>query len=226
MKLLTPMCRVSPRPLDLVQGAECLEQRDRRVGPVEQEQIGLGAKPAQALVDRALKVARAEAGWSDLGRQPDLGPGHRRAADRLADAGLVAIALRGIDMAVADLERMAHDPSRNALSEAGRTQSQRRNLHVPDRHNSPLDHLRPQSLRSPEFLPDLPITHRLAKAVSHFPARDAAAPEMDVGRRGSRLDAALSGMGPSHRASAHFQPARRGADATLASTARVDMMPP
>ena len=44
-----------PPPLDVVERPDGLAQRDPRVGPVDQEQIGLGPQPAQALVERALQ---------------------------------------------------------------------------------------------------------------------------------------------------------------------------
>src|SRR5258708_36884257 len=74
---------------------------------MQQQQIDLGkAQPGQALLGRSLEVIRREMGGPDLGRDEHIVASHSRSAQALADLAFVVIDLRGVDVAIAEPQRL------------------------------------------------------------------------------------------------------------------------
>src|SRR6476620_5264243 len=102
-----------PHSLDLAERAERLAQRDLRVRPVQQQEIDLRKlQPRQTLLDRTLEFARGEV------RRPYLRGDERLIAcqaggtQALADLALVVVPFRGVDMAIAQAQRLLdHTPT-------------------------------------------------------------------------------------------------------------------
>ncbi|KAG0749133.1 hypothetical protein G6F24_015282 [Rhizopus arrhizus] len=88
-----------PRPVDLVV----------RRRPVDQRQVdAVGAQFFQAGAQAGQQRIVLELGDPHLGGQVQIVARHTRFGDGLADFGFIAIDLRGVDGAVADLQRVAH----------------------------------------------------------------------------------------------------------------------
>ena len=97
--------------LDAVQRANGLGERDRGVGPVQQQHVDLRHPEfAQAFLDRPLQLAVAHALWLHLGCDEKSVAGDARRSDAAAHRLLVAVALGGIDVGVPEPERSGDDP--------------------------------------------------------------------------------------------------------------------
>ena len=106
LKLATPICLASPARLTLQSAPIDSRERDLRVGPVDQQQIDEGQlKPLQALIDRALEIAGGEPVEPDLGGEKDILALDPRGAHAGADLALVAVILRSVEVAIAEMQR-------------------------------------------------------------------------------------------------------------------------
>src|SRR5439155_11272965 len=77
---------------------------ERRERPVDEEQIDVvEAERGQRAVERGARVVGAVEAVVELARDEDLASVEAEGANRLADAALVAVHLRGVDIPVADL---------------------------------------------------------------------------------------------------------------------------
>src|SRR5581483_8628123 len=98
-----------PHLLGVGERAERLGQRHLRIGPVQQQQIDMGlAQPHQALLGRALQVMRSEMIGPDLGGEEDVVALHAGCTHPVPDLALVLIDLRGVEMAIAEFQRLLH----------------------------------------------------------------------------------------------------------------------
>src|SRR6266851_1947361 len=74
---------------------------------MQQQQIDLGkAQLGQALPGRSLEIIRREMGGPDLGRDEHIVASHSRSAQALANLAFVLIDLRGVDVAIAEPQRL------------------------------------------------------------------------------------------------------------------------
>jgi hypothetical protein len=77
--------------------------------PVDQGQIDVvGAQPGQAVAQAGGQLVAAGVLDPDLGGEEEVGARDAAFRDGLADFGFIAIDLRGVDGAVADVQRGAH----------------------------------------------------------------------------------------------------------------------
>jgi hypothetical protein len=84
---------------------------DRDIGrrPVQQQEVQVvGVEPTQRVLGRLAHARGARHVRRHLRREPDVLAGHARVGDPLAHLALVLVPARGVDVAVADLERVAH----------------------------------------------------------------------------------------------------------------------
>ena len=97
--------------------------------PVDQQEVD-GPEPdgLQAALDAVHELRPVELRVRDLGRDEHLRARNAAAAHGLADAGLGAIALRRVDMAVADLQRLQDGGHARLAGSAGCAQAEFRNL--------------------------------------------------------------------------------------------------
>ena len=113
----------------LVQRIDLLGQRRLVAGPVQQQQVHvIGAQPRQAFLDRAQQVGRPVVVHPDLGGQEDLLARHAGLGHATTHVGLVAIDLRGVDVAVAQLQRGPGHAGGVLGRHAEHAQAQRGNL--------------------------------------------------------------------------------------------------
>src|SRR5260370_257039 len=74
---------------------------------MQQQQIDLGkAQLGQAVLGRSLEIIRRKMGGPDFGRDEHIIASHSRSAQALADLAFVLIDLRGVDVAVAESQRL------------------------------------------------------------------------------------------------------------------------
>src|SRR6266436_5765209 len=74
---------------------------------MQQQQINLGkAQLGQALLGRSLEIIRRKMGGPDLGRDEHIVASHSRSAQALANLAFVLIDLRGVDVAIAEPQRL------------------------------------------------------------------------------------------------------------------------
>ena len=93
--------------LDLAQRAERFGQRHLRVRPVQQQEIDLGQPQLhQAVLGGAHELARRKMRRPDLGGDEHLVARHAGGAQPLAHLALVVVHLRGVDVAVAEPQRL------------------------------------------------------------------------------------------------------------------------
>src|SRR5579859_3967074 len=93
--------------LDLAQRADGFGKRYLRVGPVQQEEIDLAqAQPHQTIAGGPLQFARREMARPDLGRDENLAARHARRPQPFADVALVVVHFGGVDVPVAEPERL------------------------------------------------------------------------------------------------------------------------
>jgi hypothetical protein len=79
------------------------EVGDRRQGPVDQEEVdALDVEVGEGLVEGSEGIVVAVAVVVEFARHEDVGPVETRSGDGLADLLLVAVHLRGVDVAVPD----------------------------------------------------------------------------------------------------------------------------
>src|SRR5215207_7894875 len=113
---------------DPCQRAQRLHQRHLRVRPVQQQQVDLGqAQSHQAFLGRTLQIMRREMRRPDLGGEEDLIALHARGAQALADLAFVLVHLRGVDVAIAEPQRLLDDPRAGASAQFPGAQPDRRN---------------------------------------------------------------------------------------------------
>src|SRR5262245_2708320 len=99
-----------PRTLDLAERAECVAQRDLRVGPMQKEQVDAREpQPFQACLRRALEIARRIVRRPYLGGDEDFLARDARGAQPLPYFAFVVVKLGGIDVAVAEPQRLLDD---------------------------------------------------------------------------------------------------------------------
>ena len=105
-------CLLDPR-----QRAERLRQRHLRIGPVQQQQVDLGqAQPCTRLsLGRPLEIMGREMRGPDLGGDEHLDRASRRGAQALADLAFVLVDLRGVDVAIAEPQRLARPAARRRV---------------------------------------------------------------------------------------------------------------
>ena len=73
---------------------------------MHQQQVDIvDAEVLEALVDRAGKIGGAQIFVRHLGAEEDLAARHAGCADAFTDLGLAAVFPRGVDVAIAELER-------------------------------------------------------------------------------------------------------------------------
>jgi hypothetical protein len=96
--------------LDVVERADLLGQRHAAAGPMQKQEIDIiGAQLLQALIDRGQEIGMLVVIDPDLGGEEDIAAGNAGCLNRFADLSLVAIDLRGVDMAETELDRLRHD---------------------------------------------------------------------------------------------------------------------
>ena len=97
------------------------------VRPVQQHQVHVvGAQPLEALGHRVAQFARLEAVQPHLGGQKRFGAVHAGRIQRPTDGVLVAVDLGGVDVPVADLQRLRHHAQRGVVVELERAEADRR----------------------------------------------------------------------------------------------------
>lgn len=97
------------------QRAQCLHQRHLRIRPVQQQQVDLGqAQSHQAFLGRTLQIVGSEMRGPDLGGEEDLIALHARGTQALADLAFVLVHLRGVDVAIAEPDRLLDEPRTDA----------------------------------------------------------------------------------------------------------------
>jgi hypothetical protein len=95
-----------PAVLQVAHGAERLLERHVAAGPVHQQQVDvLDAERAEARLGAACARRRPVVARPHLGRQEDVVARHARAPEPCADLRLVEVALRGVEVAVAERQR-------------------------------------------------------------------------------------------------------------------------
>ncbi len=95
-------------------------------GPVDQRQIDVvRAQLFQALLQAGNEPAGGEVVGPDLGGEVKVAPGHAAGGHRLAHLGLVAVDLRGVHMAVAEVEGIRHRIDGGLALEPERAQAER-----------------------------------------------------------------------------------------------------
>ncbi len=98
------------------QRAQRFGKRHVRIWPVQQQQIDLGqAQLAQAFLGGSFQIVRREVGGPHLGGDEHVLAPDARGAQAFADLALVLIGLRGVDVAIAQPERLL-DQSRAGSS--------------------------------------------------------------------------------------------------------------
>ena len=96
--------------LHLGHGAERFGQRHARVRPVDQQQVDhVEPQLRQTFLHRAFEIVRRQQRRLHLGGDHHLGA-LARGAHALAHFGLVAVHLRGVDVAIADADRLLDQP--------------------------------------------------------------------------------------------------------------------
>ena len=92
--------------LGLGERAHGFLERDGGVRPVHQQQVDIvDAEIFEALVDRAREIGGAQIFVRHLGAEEDVAARHAGRADAFADLALAAVFPRGVDVAIAELER-------------------------------------------------------------------------------------------------------------------------
>ena len=105
--------------------AERLDKRHARVRPVDQQQIDMiEPQLREALLDRAFEIGRREQRRLHFGGDDHLGA-LAGGAHALADFALVVVHLRGVDVAIADADRLLDDPRAVAPAQAPRCRARR-----------------------------------------------------------------------------------------------------
>src|SRR4051794_22002059 len=80
-----------------------------RRGPVDQVEVDVvGLEPVEAGAQSSPRLRAPVVAAPELGGDEDRAALEAGCADRLPDLGLVAVGLRGVDVAVAELERTRH----------------------------------------------------------------------------------------------------------------------
>ena len=106
-----------------------LRQRHARVRPVQQQKIDLGqAQPGQALLGRAFEVVRGEMIGPDFCGDEHLVARHAGGAQPLADLALVLVDLRGVEVAIAEPQRLLDQPRADASAQLPGAEPDRGNL--------------------------------------------------------------------------------------------------
>ena len=145
-----------PLPLDLAERAKRLAERDLRVRPVQQQEIDLGEpQPHQAVLGGPFELARRKMRGPDLGGDEHLLALDARGAQPLADFALVVVHLRGIDVAVAEPQRLLDQPCAGAPAQVPGAETDQR-----DARAMGFDHLHDRILRLPVRTGRILITAR------------------------------------------------------------------
>ena len=117
-----------PVALDLAQRADGVRQRDLRIGPVQQQQVDLAQpQPHQAIARRALELARGEMARPDFGGDEHVVALDARGAQAFADLALVVVHLRGVDVAIAEPQRLLDDAGAGAAAQFPGAEPEQRN---------------------------------------------------------------------------------------------------
>src|SRR5262249_27166225 len=96
-----------PFAFHLAERSDRILEGNARVRPVDQQEIDVRQlELGDAVARRALEVARSQIARPDLGDEEDIVARHARGAQPLADRFLVAIQRGGVDMAVAEPDRL------------------------------------------------------------------------------------------------------------------------
>ncbi|MNS70735.1 hypothetical protein D3C72_1040830 [compost metagenome] len=109
--------------------------RDRHAvagrGPVDQGQVHVvGAQLGQAVLQAGYKLVLRHVGHPDFRGDEQVCARHAGFGDGLADLGFVFVDLRGVDGAVADVQRVAHGINDNLALQAERADAEMGNAHV------------------------------------------------------------------------------------------------
>jgi len=113
--------------LDPRQRAKRIGERYFRIRPVDQQEVeGRHAELAETLIDRAFKVARRQAVVPYLGDEKNLLALDPGGGEPLPDLALIAVHLRGIEMAIAVPQRRADDIDAGCVPELHGSQSKDR----------------------------------------------------------------------------------------------------
>ena len=98
------------RALDFAQRAERVAQRNVRIGPMQQEQVDFGEPQSrQALLRGTLEIVRSKMRRPDLGGDEDLVTSDIGGAQSFSHLAFVVVKLGGIDVAIAELQRLLYD---------------------------------------------------------------------------------------------------------------------
>ena len=96
---------------------------------MQQQQVDLGqAQPRQALLGRSLEIVGREMRGPDLGGEEYLVALHAGGAQALADLALVLVDLRGVDVAIAEPQRLLDDARAGASAQFPGAQPDRRDF--------------------------------------------------------------------------------------------------
>ena len=132
-------------------GAQRLGERHARVRPMDQQQVdNIEPQLDQTFLDRTFEVMRRQPLRRHFGADHDLGAQPRR-SHALTDRRLVAVHLRGVDVAIAGLDRLQDDACAVAATELPRAEAHQRNLETMgfDGVHGPPCHLLSASSRNP-----------------------------------------------------------------------------
>ena len=111
VKLETPMWRASPSRLTFAQRAKRFRERDLRIGPVQQQQIDFAqAKLRQAFARRALEFTRRKMARPDFRGHEHVVALDAGSAQALAYFALVFVDFRGVDVPIAEPQRLLDHP--------------------------------------------------------------------------------------------------------------------
>ena len=117
-----------PVALDLAQRADGFGERHVRIGPVQQQQIDLAEpQPRQAIARRALQLARREMTGPDFGGDEHVAALDAGRAQTFTDFALVVIHLGGVDVPVAEPQRLLDDARAGAAAQFPGAEADQRN---------------------------------------------------------------------------------------------------
>ena len=137
VKFETPIWRVAPRSRALLSEAMVVGDRQRPARPMDEDEIDLtDAELLQASVHRTLEGAIVEVFRRDLGGDEDVVAGDARGADPLPDPIFVAVGRGGVDVPVADAERLGDGAGAGLAAEPPRAEADDRNRRAVGRRRS------------------------------------------------------------------------------------------
>src|SRR5580700_2445528 len=108
-------------------------------------------EPLQALIDRALEVARRQAVEPDFCGDEDVLARHTGSTEAFADFALVAVILRGIEMPVAQMQRRLDQLDAETVLQCHGAEPDDREFGAMTFNDMTFDHVHPPLPNSPGF---------------------------------------------------------------------------